>query len=118
MIAAGRRTKLVALENPSAPIPDPDGGYTETWAALTPPTSWAAIEPASASDLERLAAGTVITTASHLITIPFHPGVTIETRIRYPDPRKGRTRVFQVTSLHDPNEANRELVIVAEEILQ
>lgn len=118
MKAAGQRSKYVLLENPGAPIPDPDGGYTETLTALSPSGSWAAIEPASAGDLERLAAGTVITTASHVITLPFHPGVTIETRISYPDPRKGRTRMFQVTSLHDPDEANRELVIVAEEILQ
>lgn len=117
MIPAGRRTKLVALENPGAPVPDPDGGYSETFAALDPPTAWAAIEPASARDLERLAAGTVVTTASHLITLPYHPGVTIETRLSYPDPRKGRTRVFQVTGLHDPDEQNRELVIVAEEIV-
>jgi head-tail adaptor len=118
MKAAGLRTKLVGLEAPGAPLPDPDGGYTETFAALDPPTAWAAIEPASATDLERLAAGTVITTASHLITLPFHPGITIETRISYPDPRKGRTRTFQITGLTDPDERNRELVIVAEEILQ
>jgi SPP1 family predicted phage head-tail adaptor len=111
VIATGRRDKRVRLENPGAAVPDGEGGYTEGWAPLAPAEVFAHINPASARDLERFAAGTVIATASHVIEMLYHPGVTIKTRITY------GTRQFSVTSVRNPDEANRELVIVAEELL-
>lgn len=111
MIATGRRDKRVLLENPGAPVPDGEGGYTEGYLPLVPAEVFAHINPASARDLERFAAGTVIATASHVIEILYHPGVTVQTRITY------GSRLFQVTSVRNPDEANRELVIVAEEML-
>lgn len=109
MISTGDRTKHVQLENPGGSVPDGEGGFTESWAALDPPDAWVRIAPASAADLERAAAGTVLSTASHLITMLYHPGVTIQTRLTL------GARVFQVTSVRNPDEANRELVLVAEE---
>lgn len=99
------------LENPGGTVPDGEGGYVEGWQALDPAQVFAHINPASARDLERSASGTVISTASHVIEILYHPQVTTKTRITY------GTRVFQVTSVRNPDEANRELVIVAEELL-
>ena len=111
MIATGRRDKRVLLENPGGSVPDGEGGYVEGWVSLDPAEVFAHINPANARDLERAAAGTVIATASHMIEILYHPGVTVQTRITY------GTRIFQVTSVRNPDEANRELVIVAEEIV-
>lgn len=111
MISTGLRDKHVTLENPGDPVPDGEGGYTEGWQFLWPPMAWAHIAPASATDLERAASGTVLSTATHLVTMLYHPGVTIETRISY------GARKFQVTSVRNPDEANRELIIVAEEQL-
>ena len=115
MSSSGQRNKRVTLENP-ATVADGEGGTSETWQPLTPPEMWVSIAPASQADLERAASGTVISTASHVIELLYHPGVTVQTRLRYTPPGRAE-RVFQVTSVRNPNEADRELVIVAEEQL-
>jgi head-tail adaptor len=114
MIPSGQRTKVVTLENPGAPVPDGAGGYTETWAALNPPTAWVALDALASADMERLTADTIVASGTHQVTLPYHPGVTVETRLTYVDPDRG-PRVFQVLGLRDPNEARRELVLVAAE---
>lgn len=112
-MSSGERTKRVWLENPTT-VPDGEGGSTETWVALTPPQMFAHIQPATQADLERAAAGTVLSTATHVIEMAYHPGVTVQTRIRYP--RFGKPeRTFQVTAVRNPDEADRELIVVAEE---
>jgi head-tail adaptor len=116
MMVTGRRDKRVTLENPGGTVSDGKGGYTEGWVALDPPTMCVHIAPATASDLERAASGTVLSTASHLIELLYHPGVTILTRLRY-TPTGRSERIFQVTSIRNPEEADRELVLVAEEQL-
>ena len=116
MISTGQRDKRVTLENPGGTVPDGEGGYIPGWEALDPPQMFVSIAPASQTDLERSAAGTVISTATHLINMLYHPGVTILTRVRYTAPGKGE-RIFQVTALRNPDEACRELVLVAEEQL-
>jgi len=116
MTTAGLRDKLVTLENPGGTVPDGEGGYIEGWEPLDPPELYAHIAPATQADLERAASGTVISTATHLIHVPYHPGVTVLTRLRYPEPDRPE-RTFQVTSVRNPDEADRELVIVAEEQL-
>ena len=110
MIATGRRDKRVRLENPVRE-PDRYGRYTETWSALDPAEVFAHLSPASAGDLERVTAGTVIATAAFVVTLLYHPQVTVHTRITY------GARQFQVKSLRNADEASRELVLVAEEIL-
>jgi len=114
MMPAGRRTKYVTLEAPGAPVPDGAGGYTETWAPLDPPATWAALDALSAADMERVTADTIVASGTYAITLPYHPGVTVETRITYVDPDRG-PRVFQVLGLRDPDEARRELILVAAE---
>jgi head-tail adaptor len=116
-MSTGQRDKFVTLDGPGVAVPDPDGGFVEGWAPLDPPTAYAYINPATARDLERAASGTVITTASHLIELAYHPGVTTAARIQYDDPEKG-LRTFQITSVRNPDEARRDLVIVAEELQQ
>jgi head-tail adaptor len=116
MSSAGRRDKLVTLENPGAGEPDGEGGWTEGWAPLDPAEMYVHLAPATQTDLERVTSGTVISSATHVISLPYHPGVTIETRLRYTEPGRPE-RVFAVTALRNPDEADRELVLVAEEQL-
>jgi head-tail adaptor len=116
-IAAGLRDKTIRLQTPGAPIPDGDGGFTEGLSDLTPAYVQAHITPATARDLERAASGTVLASATHLITIPFHRGVTTETVVTYDDLVLGRLRTFNVTGLRNPDEANIILVLIAEELL-
>jgi head-tail adaptor len=116
MIATGQRDKRIVLENPGDPVPDGEGGFTEGWAPLDPAEMFAHIAPATQTDLERQTSGTVLSTATHVISVLYHPGVTVETRLRYTAPNRPE-RTFQVTSVRNPDEANRELVIVAEEVV-
>lgn len=105
------RPHRVTLQNPSAPVPDTDGGATQSYTDLNPPQMWAAIEAATARDLERLASGTAIATATHVIRIPFHPQVTTKTRVLF------GAREFHLSSVQDPDEAGVELVLVGEEVV-
>ena len=110
-VPRGRKRHLVSLSGPGTAVPDGDGGYTQTAAALSPATMWAEIRPATARDLERVTAGTVMATASHIVTMDYHPQVTTQTRITF----KGRTLL--VTGVANPEERNIELVLTAEEVV-
>jgi head-tail adaptor len=116
MIANGDRTRKLLLDNPGGSVPDGDGGYIEGWVPLAPPTMWARVNPATQADLERYAAGTVLSSQTFLIEMPYHREVSVLTRIQMPDPDRG-LRTFQVKSVRNLDEARRELVIVAEEII-
>jgi head-tail adaptor len=115
MMPAGRRTKYVTLDNPGDPVADGAGGYTESWTPLDPPATWAALEPLG-GDMEQLVADTIMASGTHTVTLPYHPGVTVQTRITYVDPDRG-PRVFRVLGMRDPSEARRELVAVTAEAL-
>lgn len=102
----------VELQNPGAAVPDGDGGFTQTWSALSPSPVWVSITPASARELERLAAGTVLSTASHIVRGRFHPGVSTKTRIVF------GTRLFSVTGVANTEEKNEEMILTAVEVVQ
>jgi SPP1 family predicted phage head-tail adaptor len=102
----------VRLENPGPPVADGDGGYTEVWTALTPSPVWASIVPATARELERLVAGTVQASATHVVRVRFHPQITTETRLTY------GTRVFSVTGIQNTDESDIELVLTCQEVVQ
>lgn len=101
----------ITLQNPGAAVPDGDGGFTQTWTNLDPARVSAAIQPATARDLERIVANTEQSKASHLVTIRYHSGVTTETRILF------GTRILQVTGIQNPDERNISLILVCEEIV-
>jgi head-tail adaptor len=111
VISIGARRHYVTLENPGAAVPDGDGGYTQTWTALSPAALYVEIKPATAKDLERVAAGTVLSTASHIVTGPYHAGVTTKTRVTF------GTRVFSVTGVSSPDERQIESVMICEEVV-
>ena len=109
--AIGQRRCRVQLQSPGPGISDGDGGVTQTWTDLVPATRYAELKPATARDLERVAAGTIIGTASHIVTFPYHAGVTLQTRIIF----KGR--VFQVVGVANPEERGIETICVCVELL-
>ena len=111
MIGSGRRDKRVLLANPGDDVPDGEGGYIEGWEPLSPAYVFASIAPASAADLERAAVGVTVAQATHVIEMLYHPQVNVHTRITY------NGRHFSVTSVRNVNEANRELIVVAQELL-
>ena len=113
----GLRHRRITLANPGAAVPDNDGGYTHTEAPLDPPAVFGYVRPATARDLERLAAGTVISQASHIVTIPYHAGVTTQTALsveRHPRPA-GR---FAVVAVLNPNERDTELELACVEVVE
>jgi len=121
-VSIGERRHLLTLENPGVPAPDGDGGVTQPWTALQPPQVWAAIVPATARALERVAAGTVLSTASHIVTFRHHPQVTTKTRVtkglRAADGSLAvGAREFSITGLANPEERGIDLVCVCVEVV-
>jgi head-tail adaptor len=108
---AGQRVHLITVQGPGAPVPDGDGGYTQTWADLDPPQLKASITNATARDLELLAAGTVISQAAYVLTMPYHPQITTAARVLF------RGRVLALTSVANREERNVQLVCLATEVL-
>lgn len=112
-VAVGDRPHRIRLQQPGAPIPDGDGGYTTPLLDLTPPEVYARVAPASVGDMERWTSGTVTTVATHIVQLPFHPGVTTETVISLWT--RARTRTFSVIGLANPDERATELVALCTE---
>lgn len=105
------RPHRVTLQNPGPAVPDGDGGSTQTWMDLVPPTLSMKISPATAVDLERVAAGTVLSTNTYIVKGPYHSQVSTQTRLLY----DGRT--FNVTGGGSPEERQVEMELVAVEIV-
>jgi head-tail adaptor len=122
VIVIGALRHVVIPEEPGPTVPDNEGGFTQTWAALIPATWHCSIVPATVRDLERAASGTVITTASHVITGRYHPQISTKTRLT-----KGKrnaqgqltsgSREFQVTGIQNIEEKNEVLVLLCEEVV-
>lgn len=108
----------ITLQIPGAAIPDPTGGggFTQEWTNLSPSQVSAKVDPVSASDLERLAPGGSQSVATHVVKMPYHPGVTTETRITFR--HRGRERVLYVKGVSNPEERDIETVALCEEIVQ
>jgi head-tail adaptor len=117
--AIAGRQKRVRLTTPGPAIPDPggDGGYTHAETPLDPPALWARVTPASARDLERIAGGTTIPTATHLVAIPYHPQITTETILHLEDHPKP-DRVLKVVYLGNPGERGADLELICAEQIQ
>jgi head-tail adaptor len=108
---AGQRRHQLWLENPGPAVLDGDGGYTQSWAALSPAYVFGSLQQATAWNLERIAAGatTTLATATHVVSFPYHPQVTTKTRLRM------GSRVFTVSGVINTGEKNIETVVVVDE---
>lgn len=111
-IPAGQRDKLIDIEIPDGePIPDGDGGFDQPYKTLRAGV-YASIEPATARGLERFRSNTVISTASHVLGLPWIAGVTTEARVIYGG------RILQVRGFQDPFENQVDLFLACEEIVK
>ena len=110
-VATGDRRHLVLLHNPGTAVPDGDGGYTQAPEPADPEEWWVKIEAASQRNLERITAATVVSTATHILSGPYHEGVTTKTIIAF------GTRTFHVTSVVNPDERNIETIAIAVELV-
>jgi head-tail adaptor len=116
-MARGDLRHALALENPGLPVPDGEGGFTEGWTPLDPPTMWASIEPAAATDLQRVVGDAqVIATASHLIELDYHPDITIKTRLTWTRPPRP-DRWFQVQGVVNVEERDVRLILACVELV-
>ena len=109
MAAIGQYRHRVTLVEPTS-VPDPDGGYIETWGPLDPPVWDCAIQAASLRDLQRVSGGAVETTATHLVRGRYHPQLSAAARILF------RDRTFEVQSVHDREQRQIELECVCREL--
>lgn len=105
----------VSLQTPGVSVPDGDGGYTQTVTTLASRVP-ASVVPATARSLERVVANTVTSNASHLVTLRYLPGVTLQTSLVFHD---GATdRPMSITGKHDTDERHIELVLECQEAVQ
>lgn len=96
---AGHLNKRVSLSRSPQTSPDSDGFFED----LNPREVWAAIEPLSpAAGQSR--------SIEHVVTMRYHPQVTLDTRIVY------GTRELFVRGVQNVNEHNVELRLLCEEI--
>jgi SPP1 family predicted phage head-tail adaptor len=108
----GERPHRVTLQNPGPPVADGHGGFTQSYTDLTPAAMSARIAPATAADLERIGGGTVLSAATYVVALPYHPDVTTKTRILY----NGRT--FIVTGVSTPEERQQETIALVTEVVK
>ena len=108
--SVGARPHRVTVQN-GGTVPDGDGGYTEGWNDAAPPQLSVSIQPATARDLERVAAGTVVANATHIVHAPYHPQITVKSRLIF------NTRTFNVLGVANVEERSAELVLICAELL-
>src|SRR6266704_3544124 len=110
-IDAGRLDKRVTLQIPGARVADGKGGFAETWTDLTPNGWWAAIEPATASNVERRVGHQVEAKVSHLVTIRYLIGVLTTGRLLF------GSRILWIRGIANRDERNAVLTLACEERL-
>lgn len=104
-IEPGALRHELALEAASL-TPDDAGGHAQTWSEVA--TVFAMIEPVGAS--ATFGADQTLETVTHRVTLRHRPGVASGMRF------SGRGRVFDIVTVHDPDESGRYLVCRTREI--
>ncbi|MEO3998560.1 phage head closure protein [Mesorhizobium sp. CAU 1732] len=94
----------VAVEA-AALIPDGAGGHAESWSEIA--TLFARIEPVSAQ--ARYGADQTLETMTHRITLRFRADIASGMRLRK------SSRLFEILTVHDPDETGRYLICRARE---
>lgn len=118
-INIGRLDKRVSLANApiaSPSITDGEGGYTETFVALSPATVWASIQPAPAREVEELFSNTVAAVTSHLVGVRYHSGITTKTRVTFVDGNSASHALF-VRGIQNPDMRSEQLILACEEVI-
>jgi SPP1 family predicted phage head-tail adaptor len=112
MPTIGTYRHLVTLETPGVPVPDGEGGFTDGWTPLDPPTWHCSIRAASARDLETLGGGTVLAQATHVIKGHYHKGLTTKARLQF------EGRMFSVVLVVNVDERDIETNLVCAEVIE
>jgi head-tail adaptor len=115
LVGAGRRIHSLTITGPGTLVPDGMGGYTETPTIIADQV-YGEIVPASARDLERILPAVVTASASHIVTIPYVPGIAVTSTVTFHDPLEG-DRTFTINGIHDPDLRHWELVLACTEAL-
>ncbi len=95
----GAMNKRVSLWKCPTTTPDDDGFFEE----LKPPLVWAQIQPFAPGGGEDR-------TTTHLVTIRYHPQVTVDTRVLY------GTRQLFVRGVRNVDEDNVSMELLCEEV--
>lgn len=111
MPAVGRYRHRVTLAVPGDPVPDGEGGWTDTEIPLDPAVWDCSIAPATARTLETIGAGAILATATHVIKGRYHPGITTQTRVTF------RDRVLSVLFVANRDERDMETDLVCAEVV-
>jgi hypothetical protein len=114
---SGQRTQEIAMTNPGTRQKNADGGYDVPRVPLSPPTAWAKLEVATPKALERTVADTTIGVATHVVTIPYHPQVTLKTDVAWID-RAGGQHHANVLGYSNPDQSAIETVMIIAEIIR
>lgn len=105
---AGQLRTPLTLEEPT-PAAGAKGGSAPIWTGVA--EVFGAVEPISGEEVE--AAGLVRGTATHRVTIRFHPGVTSKMRLRFTDLDGDRT--LEVVLKKNLDERDRTLELLCRE---
>jgi len=109
-ISVGERPHRGMFQRPGPP--EPDGtGFVQSWIDM-PPAAYAQITPATQTSLERVAAGTVLSQATHLVVVPYRDGLTTKARFTI----DGRN--LSILGIQDPEERHRELILICAEVVE
>ena len=110
-MAIGDLRHVGVFQKPGGQIPDGEGGYIDGWIDLTPAPWPVQITPATARDLERSAASTVVATATHLIVTRWRSDLDTSARMTF------EGRIFSITGIQNVDERDQWLRLTAEEQL-
>lgn len=100
----------VMFQAPGPPVPDGEGGFTDGWVDL-PPAWDVEIKPATIRDMERLATGTVVAAATHVIRGRYRGDVKKDARLIFD------AREFRITGVKNVDERGAELHLFAIETI-
>ena len=107
--SSGRRRQFIQLKNPVGdPIPNGDGEYLQDYEVFA--EHFASVDPATAQKLERFATSAPISSATHIVVIPYEAGVTTATQVFL------GSRQLNVVGYADPEERHIELVMICQEL--
>ena len=106
--ASARTGTWCCSSRPAPPSPTPRAGSCAPGRRCRPSSWYVRIRPATARDVERALAGTLITHRSYVIHGRYHPGVTLATRMTF------EGEVYQVTSVINVDERDREMELIAD----
>lgn len=112
-VSIGARRHRFSLTIPGTEVPDGMGGFTPGVPTVKSPI-YGEIIAASARNAERILPQVVIASASHLVTVPYVSGVTLQSSLVFHDPLEG-DKTFAITYVDDWEQRHEELRLACEE---